>query len=1178
MNQQPHHLFGQELLQQQQQALQQQQLQLQQQQQQQRPQQPIPGQPDWRQELSNDDRVGLIKRLYEALKVLSPMIEDTKIMELAKAFENVQFQRSVSKAEYAMAYTKKLNQIKAQIAANIRQAQQPGQAQAPQSLPNVAAAAAAAAAALPSNATPQQQQVFQMLQQRLLQQQQQQQQQQHLQQQQQQQPGQTVSAAFQPPQTPVPQQQPNPQQAFAQLQQRQLQQQAGQLNQQLLNHTLQQQQQQTPQQNTPVPQTIISTPTMPASMIPLTTQQPQTLTTPPQQPQPTPQPVQQRLQQQHQQQQQQQQQFALAQLQQQQQQQQQLLQQQQQQQQQNQLQAQQNQLQAQQQLHVAQMSGAMTNTIGTPSASLLAGTDVHNANAIQNARSPRQLQQSLQQGQLFNQQHQPQPQQTPQQPVPQTLAPPQQAQPIAQPGGMPLQGQPGFPPAAAPAVPGAPGVVRTPITPAIRAQATAQVQSLVEKFQSNRARSTIITDLTDEQKNQVKELVAQTMQLYMKVDQLLPLFLALTGSKDLTLRLIFMKFVFQDQLEALPKDQYTISPENLLKLKDHMHRYFMWVRTEVGQLNPGVGMAQPGAVASQAPNTTVPQPGVATTANPMMNNIFTANGQANPGTTAAAAAATAATAAAAAAGPTQGSPVASGAGVALKPRLTPADLKLPPPKKGTNNAPSPSSTFPTSPHSGSTPASTVTTPNLPNQLATAAAAGGTPVIAAATASGAPVPGAPDTTASPKNMVQSAVSPNNNIINAAAAAAADIGKGPDGANPTSAQLLSVHRARQQQQQTFLRLQQQAQQQQLLQGGGPGGALQGAVGGAQTSVPGGSAAAAGATGGPATTTTTTTAATATAGGARPPGVAPTLETMTKEELIQQVQAVQRMITANALPANQILNLKLQLQRVQVELAKPHRQEQQPRFGAAVQHGINMAAAAITLAAAAAAAAATGGGEATGAALVAGAIPPVTTATATMQGVAVAPMTPSPATTSSGATPPVAMSSVAAAAATTTATTAPPASDMTPQLKELQFIQQQHHKPVIPHLMEPLEYLASAYTNLTKLDDHHTQQQQQQQQQQAPQDASIARGAQFMLNNVFEGFVGKRVGNGPGKDMYDLDPRTARKRQRMMDGAGGAKAQRTTSYSDTKVAEELLSKDWGLADASISSFLDWAGEVSL
>ncbi|KAG0241236.1 AT rich interactive domain 5A (MRF1-like) [Actinomortierella wolfii] len=790
----------------------------------------------------------------------------------------------------------------------------------------------------------------------------------------------------------------------------------------------------------------------------------------------------------------------------------------------------------------------MSNTIGAPNASLLAGTDVHAANGIQNARSPRQPQQTLQQGQLFNQQQQP-----PQQPqVPQTHAPQHQTPPAAQQGGVSLQGQPGFAPAAAPAaaqpgVPGAPGMpgvpgtfgvpgaTRPPITPQIRAQAALQVQNLVEKLQASRARSTIINDLTDEQKAQVKELMAQTMQLYTKVDQLLPLFFALNGNRELTSRLIFMKFVFQDQLEALKSDQYTISPENLLKLKEHMHRYFIWVRTEVGQTNPGVAMAQPGGAASQAPNSTLPQPGVTAAANQIMGNVLTTNGQVNPNSAAAVSSAStiagsATTTTALGGSTTQGSPIPAGAAVDIKQGLTPADLKLPPPKKAAKNAPSPNSNFPGSPHSGSTPTSTVTTPNNPAQMAT-----GTPVISAATV---PAPttttvGGADAAASPKTTAQSAALPN---------AATEIGKGPDGANLTSAQLLSAHRARQQQQ-TLLRLQQQQQQQQQAQQ-----LLQGAAGSAvQTSTPAASVA-----------TTAAAAATAAANpgavtaGARPPGVVPTLETATKEELIQQVHAMQRVIAANALPANQILSLKLQLQRVQVELAKPHRQEQQPRFGAAVQQGINAAAAAIT-----SAAAATGGDAATAAAVTGGTTPATQAATNP-------PAASLPAVASvGGVTTATANSITAATVATSTA-----AVEMTPQMKELQFIQQQHHKPVIPQLMEPLEYLASAYTNLTKLDSH------------LPQDPHIARGAQFMLNNVFEGFVGKRVGNGPGKDIYDLGPRAA-KRQRTTGGGTGMQGTTTakqSSYSDTMVAEELLSKDWGLADASISSFLDWAGEVSL
>ena len=50
----------------------------------------------------------------------------------------------------------------------------------------------------------------------------------------------------------------------------------------------------------------------------------------------------------------------------------------------------------------------------------------------------------------------------------------------------------------------------------------------------------VINDLTPEQKKSVQELMNQMMPMYLKLDQLLPVFFALTGNRDATIRLILM--------------------------------------------------------------------------------------------------------------------------------------------------------------------------------------------------------------------------------------------------------------------------------------------------------------------------------------------------------------------------------------------------------------------------------------------------------------------------------------------------------------------------------------------------------------------------------------------------------------------------------------------------------------
>ena len=53
--------------------------------------------------------------------------------------------------------------------------------------------------------------------------------------------------------------------------------------------------------------------------------------------------------------------------------------------------------------------------------------------------------------------------------------------------------------------------------------------------------------------------------------------------------------MFQDQLDALKLEQYTITPENMSKLKERLQYYFMWVKTE---------MANNGAVAAAVAGVT----------------------------------------------------------------------------------------------------------------------------------------------------------------------------------------------------------------------------------------------------------------------------------------------------------------------------------------------------------------------------------------------------------------------------------------------------------------------------------------------------------------------------------------------------------------------------------------------
>jgi hypothetical protein len=58
-----------------------------------------------------------------------------------------------------------------------------------------------------------------------------------------------------------------------------------------------------------------------------------------------------------------------------------------------------------------------------------------------------------------------------------------------------------------------------------------------------------LNDLNAEQKQAVKEQVNQMMPMYQKLDQLMPVFYALTNNRDATIRLILMVGVVYDRGE-----------------------------------------------------------------------------------------------------------------------------------------------------------------------------------------------------------------------------------------------------------------------------------------------------------------------------------------------------------------------------------------------------------------------------------------------------------------------------------------------------------------------------------------------------------------------------------------------------------------------------------------------------
>ncbi|KAF9103872.1 hypothetical protein BGX29_002819 [Mortierella sp. GBA35] len=588
----------------------------------------------------------------------------------------------------------------------------------------------------------------------------------------------------------------------------------------------------------------------------------------------------------------------------------------------------------------------------------------------------------------------------------------------------------------------------------------------------------LLSDLSAEQKQSVKEQMSQMMPMFMKLDQLMPFFYALTGNREATARLILMKFMFQDQLDSLKHEQYTITPENLARLKDRLQHYFLWVKSEMASANPNNSTASaPGIITNPtqpttlgAPPTQLPNAGVLAGMNVSM--AATVGNGPGPASTTTFASATpeqppnpvSATAPALVTAPSA-SPSAPGPpGMVVKLGLTPADLKLPPPKKS-NNSP-PSSTYPGSPRSE---AGTPSTPNLglvrPGSVAANNAS--TPKQGKAVL---PVPAAPqaEQQQNPPPAAQDTVS-------------STISKIADGANISSSQILLKTRHIQQQAQMQQQQQQQQQQQvpqipqlqqiqQQLHQSVPQLATQPSALQQQTSPLPPSA------GSP----------------ARPPGTP--LESLTKEELIRQYQIFKGALSGAPLPADRVVLVKMQLQRIQAELAKPHRQKQAPRLGDGV-------------------------------------LPP-----STVPGTPVSAATLTPNSISAANQP--------LPGAQIPAPTLP--ADLGPQIRELQM---QENKIGSSQPMDPLDFLTFSYKTLARVDDAAS-----------IQDESGTMDSSLILRNAFEGFVGKRVGNGPGKDAYDEGPQKRRKLE----------------MKDDDMMDMMLLSNDGHPDAFMASYGDWAQQI--
>jgi len=534
--------------------------------------------------------------------------------------------------------------------------------------------------------------------------------------------------------------------------------------------------------------------------------------------------------------------------------------------------------------------------------------------------------------------------------------------------------------------------------------------------------------------------------------------------------------MFQGQIDAMKHDQYTITPDHLAKLRDQLQRYFLWVKTEMApnggnMAAPAAGASVGGVTISQAgglsggqlTNTTLSS-GSAVAPGQPVNGIAGYTGIAGAGSLVSNVNANSSTI-------QQPATASVTSGLVVKHGLTPADLKLPPPKR-TNNSP-PNSSFATSPR---------TEPGglgSANQLHNTTNLGSAPLIRQEhSKSTNPVSLTTSSNTIDKSGITTSESPT---------ASTNLSK-LEMPGMTSSQLLLAQRARalqQQQQQQQQQVSQGAQPQQLQQQQQPQLAAVSHLPQQQQHSPHPSVLA------------------APNGAGAPPGAQAkaggnALESLSKDELKQQFQVLQRLLAGNTLPPNQLIFVKMQLQKIQTELSKSHRQEPPSRLG-------------------------------------------VGTGTSTAPNLAL------PATGGLLGPPFIPNQQISAQQPTATLN----ATDMikpevAPQLKDLQSTQEMklHVQPV-----EPLEFLATAYKSLVGLDEIGEL-----------QDEGVAQESLFILHNTFEGFVGKRAGNGPGKDVYGENPLV----------------QPNPEQHDVAVADMLLWDIDGQPDVLVASFVDWAQDI--
>lgn len=163
---------------------------------------------------------------------------------------------------------------------------------------------------------------------------------------------------------------------------------------------------------------------------------------------------------------------------------------------------------------------------------------------------------------------------------------------------MPLQNAPAMNAAAIAAaqtqVPGA-NTGRIPHSTAVET-----VAEMNRHLVASRPRTTELADLPEQERQAIAEQVRLMTPMFQRVDQLLPVFLAMTGNIDATKRLILMKYMFQDQLDVVDSNKFVFNLATLQKLKDQFQRYFQFVKNQISNPQNRARLQQEATAAAAA--------------------------------------------------------------------------------------------------------------------------------------------------------------------------------------------------------------------------------------------------------------------------------------------------------------------------------------------------------------------------------------------------------------------------------------------------------------------------------------------------------------------------------------------------------------------------------------------------